>query len=151
MNKKPSNQLSRVEQKTCENELCCCRESDKISGISDSVELPQLEGTSWKIFNGIGAPINKENTEFYHCLKLRGSAKKTIVKCLMRKKFFRELNRKKTRNFEFDEHFRENHLIYSCLTFLHDKILKGFDKAWWLEWYWLTSKRHLILLNMIYY
>ena len=43
----------------------------------------------------------------------------------------------------------EKHLTDTCLTFLPDKFLKGFDKGL-MTGMMLTSKRHLIWLNMVY-
>ena len=61
------------------------RESLEVSGLSDSVEDGELEGTVLKVFKKIGVTIDPTLVQACHRLNTRSSPKKVIIKLCSRK------------------------------------------------------------------
>ena len=74
---------------------------------------------------------------------------KIIKKLSMNKQvvFYLTMNFYTTTNQNFGKTTRQTHASRFCII----KSWRVLIRAWWLAWYWLTSKRLLIRLTMIYY
>ena len=93
--------------------------STKLGSLPDSCKIAKLKPLFKK-----GSKTNPSN---YKPISLLHLISKIIEKLVQNK--YKQVVFYLTMNFFTTTGFRKNHSTDSCLTFLHDKILKGFDKG----------------------
>ena len=120
-----------------------CNFSIKLRRFSFSLRLK-----SWNLYSKKGSKINPSN---YRPISLLHSVSKIIKKIIHEQtssflsiyliiKFYTTINK------DFGNTTQQTHASRFCMI----KFWKVLIRAGWLPWYWLTSKRHLTRLTMVY-
>ena len=105
------------------------------SAISSGLFPSNCKIAKLKLLYKRGSKTNLENFSFISVLLLTSKIFERIVYDQV-DNFLRQNNIL----YNYQSRFRKDHSADFCLSFLNDKILKGFDKRLFMEWFWLIFK-----------